>query len=411
MEQGMGLGLPLTRQIVTLHGGSMTLESQMGMGSTFHIYLPLPNLSGHGLTITTTSRPALLVIAAEHQPDTTISEIAQRQGLAIRPLQVSDDVAAALIEVQPIALAWNLAQANPADWNLFQQVRGQPRLFQLPVILYHHGAGTMGDPNLGITSVVLKPLTQAKLVDSIRRVLTKEKLKPILLIDADLATHELYQRLIAEYLPGYVVHSAKSVHEATGILAQEIPGLVIIDPLVSERDGFELIESLRSNPQTRDIPMVVISEHLFVIDELQQLDHGRIIYHGKGILTDTEAMDVIWRALSQSDPLAPQTSMLVKQAVAYMQQHYAEPLSRQEIANAVGVNPDYLTRIFRRELSVSPWDYLNRYRIKQARVLLRTTHTAIATIATEVGFAEPAYFSRVFQKEVGCSPRAFRERP
>ncbi len=75
------------------------------------------------------------------------------------------------------------------------------------------------------------------------------------------------------------------------------------------------------------------------------------------------------------------------------------------------MNKDYLTRIFHRELGISPWDYLNRYRIKRAKALLRTSHASITAIASQVGFADSAYFSRVFHKEVGCSPREYRERP
>jgi signal transduction histidine kinase/AraC-like DNA-binding protein/ABC-type sugar transport system substrate-binding protein len=410
-HDGSGPGLALTRQLITLHGGSMTLESQPGVGSTFHIYLPLPRLSGQAISVTTTSRPALLVIAAQHEADATIQAIAQRQGLAIRRLQMSDDLPSALIEVQPVALAWNLAQAGSADWELFQQVRGQPRLFQLPVILYHHGPEDTSDSNLGITSVVLKPLAHAKLLDSIRRVLPNDDAGPILIIDSNEQAHELYQRLIAEYLPGYAVHGATSGAEGLHLLAQELPSLVILDLEVSESDGFVLIEHIRASPQTRDVPILVVSEHSLDFEDMQRLNQARVTYHGKDLLTDTEAADVLWRVLSQNDALPPHTSTLVKHAVVYMQQQYQQTLSRQELANAIGVNPDYLTRIFRRELGISPWDYLNRYRIKQARLLLRTTHLNIAAIAAQVGFSDPAYFSRVFHKEVGCSPRIFRERP
>ena len=66
-----------------------------------------------------------------------------------------------------------------------------------------------------------------------------------------------------------------------------------------------------------------------------------------------------------------------------------------------------LTRLFHRELSISPWDYLNRYRILKARKLLETTSASIGVIARQVGFKDQSYFSRVFHKIVGVSPQDY----
>jgi AraC-like DNA-binding protein len=98
-----------------------------------------------------------------------------------------------------------------------------------------------------------------------------------------------------------------------------------------------------------------------------------------------------------------------KQAIAYLHQNYTRPISRWEIAEAVGVSEDYLSRIFNRELNISPWDYLNRYRVLQSKQLLLNTTDSIGAIAHQVGFKDQAYFSRVFHKVTGVSPQVFRE--
>jgi transcriptional regulator GlxA family with amidase domain len=95
--------------------------------------------------------------------------------------------------------------------------------------------------------------------------------------------------------------------------------------------------------------------------------------------------------------------------VAYLHQNYSRSLSRWEIAEAIGVSEDYLTRVFNRELGISPWDYLNRYRILQAQNLLRTTNQSIGAIARAAGFKDQAYFSRVFSKQNGVSPQEYRD--
>jgi transcriptional regulator GlxA family with amidase domain len=129
----------------------------------------------------------------------------------------------------------------------------------------------------------------------------------------------------------------------------------------------------------------------------------------KGIWSDEETINALNRAIFGTDTLSAHTSGTVKQAIAYIHQNYSRPISRWEIAAAVGVSEDYLSRVFNRELNISPWDYLNRYRVLQSKHLLLTTSDAIGVIARQVGFKDQAYFSRVFRKVTEMSPQEFRE--
>ena len=83
-------------------------------------------------------------------------------------------------------------------------------------------------------------------------------------------------------------------------------------------------------------------------------------------------------------------------------------VTRADIARHVGLDEDYLTYCFRQELGVTPIAYLNRYRVNQAKGLLTQTDKSVTFIAQEVGFTDSRYFSRIFRREVGVSPDAFR---
>jgi YesN/AraC family two-component response regulator len=100
---------------------------------------------------------------------------------------------------------------------------------------------------------------------------------------------------------------------------------------------------------------------------------------------------------------------LVKQALVYLHQNYSFPISRKNIAEAVGVSENYISQIFRQETTLSPWDYLNRYRIHRAKELLLQSDDSVTNIAMKVGFNDPAYFSRVFHRLTGASPLEFRQ--
>ena len=100
---------------------------------------------------------------------------------------------------------------------------------------------------------------------------------------------------------------------------------------------------------------------------------------------------------------------LTRKAMAYIHEHYGEPIGREDIARYVGVSEGYLSRSFNQETGLSLIHYLTRYRIQQAKQLLVTTDKTITEIAMEVGFSDSNYFSRVFRQEVGVSPLAFRQ--
>jgi AraC-like DNA-binding protein len=128
----------------------------------------------------------------------------------------------------------------------------------------------------------------------------------------------------------------------------------------------------------------------------------------KGIFSLEETLAHLDAALARKRELSSEAQRLVRQAMAFMQEHYAEPLSRQEIARRVGLSDDYLTSCFHKELGLTPVAYLNRYRIQQARHLLKNTHKSITEIALDVGFSGSSYFSRIFRRETGMAPEVYR---
>ncbi len=107
--------------------------------------------------------------------------------------------------------------------------------------------------------------------------------------------------------------------------------------------------------------------------------------------------------------LLQQTSALTRRIANYIVDHYATPITREGIANAMQVSNDYVSRVFRKETGMTPWQFLNRYRIIQAQKLLLTTDLTITEVGDRVGFSDPAYFIRVFHRETGKSPQQYRK--
>lgn len=98
----------------------------------------------------------------------------------------------------------------------------------------------------------------------------------------------------------------------------------------------------------------------------------------------------------------------VRQSVAYMKQHFAEPISVADIASAVNLSPFYFTRLFKRLMMMPPHVYLLNYRLDEAKKMLVYTSEKINTIATTTGFTSSSYFVRAFRREMNMTPKTFR---
>ncbi len=180
--------------------------------------------------------------------------------------------------------------------------------------------------------------------------------------------------------------------------------------MMPEVDGFGVLAAIRERPATREIPVIVVTGQTLTEAEMARLNQGVATVLGKGLYSLEETLAHLDAALARKHKLSGEAQRLVRKAMAYLHAHYAEPLTRRAIAAHVGLDEDYLTWCFRQELGMTPIAYLNRYRVNQAKQLLKQTDQSVTAIALEVGFADSGYFSRVFRREVGVAPEAFRRR-
>ncbi len=99
---------------------------------------------------------------------------------------------------------------------------------------------------------------------------------------------------------------------------------------------------------------------------------------------------------------------LIRNAIKYMEEHYAEPLSYKDVAKEVFISPSYFLSLFKKETGSTFVDHLTGLRIEKARLLLASTEKSIAEIAFDVGFKNPNYFSSTFRKLTGQTAKEYR---
>jgi AraC-like DNA-binding protein len=352
--------------------------------------------------------PVLLLISSHGEPTHEIAEMCQRQKLEIFQIRNSDDLENALSQTKPAALAWDLSNAQAGDWTLVRRLRHYPNLSQSPFILY----GLLNEAQMGMTGFVVKSPNTKSLLDTINALCPNQGTGAVLIVDDDPHVRESHKALVEAGFPGYPICLAEDGEIALTMMAKEVPALVLLDLVMPNVSGADVLDQMRADPNLRQVPVIVLSNKVLSREDVKRIErHTDVTLQTKGIWSEAETIAALNRALFGKDTLPAHTSGLVKQAVAYLHGNYMRPISRWEIAEAVGVSEDYLSRVFSRELNISPWDYLNRYRVLQSKQLLLHTTDSVGAIASQVGFKDQAYFRRVFHKVTGMSPQAFRETP
>ncbi|MFT3892807.1 MAG: substrate-binding domain-containing protein [Anaerolineales bacterium] len=233
----------------------------------------------------------------------------------------------------------------------------------------------------------------------------------ILVVDNEPNTLDLHTRIVQSHSLSNCIIQARNGQDALAALEKESIDLVLLDLQMPEMDGFEVLEKVRANARTKNTPVIVVTGQALTEAEMARLNRGVASVLEKGLFNLDETVAHISLALERRHRLSGEAQRLVRKAMAYIHEHFADSITRRDIAQHVSIAEDYLTFCFRQELGTTPIKYLQRYRINRAKQLLQENATSITEIARLVGFSDSGYFSRIFHRETGVSPEAFRRNP
>jgi two-component system response regulator YesN len=99
----------------------------------------------------------------------------------------------------------------------------------------------------------------------------------------------------------------------------------------------------------------------------------------------------------------------IKKTLDFIETHYNDPLSVEQIAKEVYLSPSRLSHVIKSELGITLGDYISKVRVEKAKAQLKDRELPISQIALEVGFPDQSYFTKVFKKIEKCTPKAFRQ--
>jgi signal transduction histidine kinase/CheY-like chemotaxis protein len=299
---GTGLGLAITKKFCEMLDGTIQVESEIGKGATFTVRLPRRIAKEKDQSLSVAAPPHPVSSARESighvlmiDDDPVIQDLMRaflmREGYTVA---VADSGPAGLLlarERKPDVITLDIAMPGMDGWSVLSELKNDPELADTPVVIL-----TMTDNKtlgyaLGATEYLMKPIDRERLASVLRKY-SRLSHDPILVVEDDSSTRDLLRSVLTK--DGWSVQTAENGRVALDRVQRTPPGLVLLDLMMPEMDGFAFLEEFRKLPSAEKVPVVVLTAK-----DLTGEDRKRLSGHVKKIMAKGDGTESVLKKIRE----------------------------------------------------------------------------------------------------------------
>jgi GAF domain-containing protein/response regulator RpfG family c-di-GMP phosphodiesterase len=309
---GTGLGLPISKSLIEMQGGEMFVSSKVNVGSIFSVTIPLEpgeihkgdtgqlpevmaetnhaadtlpmeNGSKKSAELDAKHRTAMMpavmapkrqVLLIEDNPDRVdqFRRTIQREGFDVFSASIPLEAEAMASGLRPSIIVMDVDFADGMGWEILRKLKERDDTFDIPLIVVTLSDEAERALEAGAFAFLQHPIVPDDLVRVLLDAENESNTQRILIIDDQPESTRLLTQLLDEH-GNFRVFAAHNGIEGVSMVARRRPDLVILDLRMPEKDGFAVLEELRSNPETSNIPVLIVTGDSLNADE-QNLLHG-----------------------------------------------------------------------------------------------------------------------------------------
>jgi len=270
---GTGLGLALTRRFAELHGGRVWVESTPGQGSRFHVSLPLRSVAEASDALSEVGdvplaepprrgdRPLVLVVEDDVRAANLLTLYLGRGGYRTDVVADGAQALDAAKALQPVAITLDILLPSLDGWEVLRELKRDEKTRDIPVVVVSVVGNEELGYALGAVDYFVKPVDRQALLARLGRYTFTTKVRQrevrVLVVDDDPSAVTLLDGILRP--AGFTVLGATGGAEGIATAQADHPDLILLDLMMPDVSGFEVIRALKSDDHTRNIPILVVT--------------------------------------------------------------------------------------------------------------------------------------------------------
>ncbi len=281
---GAGLGLALTKKLVELHGGTITLESKLGEGSTFTFFIPvtspvkaIPHETVEAVSLNfpwmKEEAPLILVVEDDFSTAELLTLHLTQAGYKVAHAFDGYEAIEKARTLKPFAITLDVLLPKKDGWEVLQELKSDPKTSDIPVIIHSIVDNKDLAFALGATDYLLKPLDKEALFAKLEElnIAKGKKVMPlsVLIIESEDKAASNFKELLEPQ--GFLVYTATSGKRGIELAAALRPAVILLDFSLTDMLSFDVINEIKESPSTKDIPIFVITEKDISVEERMSL--------------------------------------------------------------------------------------------------------------------------------------------